>query len=122
MNIDFKELLRSNVKALLFLGGIMVGSLLSMFLMHWIRNVKLVELDLNRIIKAYSLVVAKSNKSPATINKEFKDKFNHAMEQMSLKNIVVTKGHLLSAHEASDGTKQFIDNMGLNTIDEQRSN
>lgn len=122
MNIDFKELLRSNVKALLFLGGIMVGSLLSMFLMHWIRNVKLVELDLNRIIKAYSLGVAKSNKSPGTINKEFKDKFNHAMEQMSPKYIVVTKGHLLSAHEASDGTKQFIDNMGLNTIDEQRSN
>lgn len=122
MNIDFKELVRGNVKALLFLGGMVGGSLLSMSLMHFVYKVQLVELDLNRIIKAYSVVVAKLNKQPATINKEFKERFNQAMEQISPKIIVVVKGHLLSTHEAIDGTKHFIENMRLNNIDEQKAN
>ncbi|MGI9214803.1 MAG: hypothetical protein ACR2HS_03935 [Gammaproteobacteria bacterium] len=122
MNINFKELLKNNLKVFLFCSGMIGGSLLSMILMHFTRNVKLVELDLNRIIKSYSVVAIKLDKSPATINKEFKEKFNHAMEQISLRTIVVSKGYLLSTHEASVGTKHFIENMEIHNIDEQKSN
>lgn len=122
MDLNFKQLLKSNLKFLLFFSGMIGGSLLSMSLTHYTSNIKLVELDLNKIIKAYAVVAAKSNKSPTNINKEFKEKFNHAMEQMPTRIIVVSKGHLLSTHEASDGTKNFIKNMGFNNVDEQKAN
>lgn len=122
MDINVKDLLTSNLKSLLFFGGMVVGSVLSMSLMYWTHKVKLVEVDLNKIIRAYSVVAAKSNKAPDLINKEFKEKFNHAMEQLSPRTIVVSKGYLLSTHEAIDGTKHFIESMGLNTVDERQSN
>lgn len=120
MNIDFKQLLNNHCKLLLFCGGMVGGSLLSMSLMYFATNVKLVELDLNKIIKAYSAFAAKSDRSPATINKEFKEKFNHSMEQISPRTIVVSKGHLLSKHEAVDGTTYFIENMRLNNVNERK--
>lgn len=75
------------------------------------------ELDLNKIIQAYASAAATSSQEVATVNKEFKQKFNNAMSQISPKTIIVSKGHLLSKHELRDYTEKFLQNMGIAKTD-----
>ena len=114
--MKFKNLYNLDLKLPLFLFGITVGLIISTVLM--IPNKRLVvELDLNKIIQTYAATAAISSQEIAAVNKEFKQKFNHAMNQISPKTIIVSKGHLLSKHELRDYTEKFLQNMGINKTD-----
>lgn len=118
MNIDVKCLVREHLKLLVFLAGVIGGLLFSMMLTRSYRDVKVVYLDLNKIIKTYAVVAAKTGQSSTA----FMEQFNTAMAQISPKIIVVNKGQLLSPHESRDYTKEFIENMGFNNLDKQKPN
>ncbi len=122
MNTDFKEVLSANCKWIFLLGGVILGLVLGATLMNFNRDLNLVELDLKKIIHTYSVATAKSKRSMDEIQKDFKAKFNLAMEQTPTKTIVVNKGSLLSKHDAIDYTKNFIEIMGINKINDQTSN
>ncbi len=120
--MNIKELLAINGKWILFLVGIILGLLLSAILMSSNRDVNVIELDLKKIIHTYSVATAKSKTSLEEIHKDFKEKFNYAIDQIPAKTIVVNKGQLLSKHTSSDYTKHFIEIMGFNKIDDQKTN
>lgn len=114
--MKFKSVCNLDFKLPLFLFGITVGLIISTVLMIPTKRL-VVELDLNKIIQAYAAIAATSSQEVTTVNKEFKQKFNHAMSQMSLKTIIVTKGYLLSKHELRDYTEKFLQNMGIAKTD-----
>ena len=122
MNIDFKELLSINCKWIFLLGGVILGLVLGAALISFNQELHIMELDLKKIIHTYSSYTARSKKSIDEIQKEFKEKFNLAMEPIPAKTIVVNKGGLLSKHTATDHTKNFIEMMEINKIDDQTSN
>ncbi len=116
MSMNFKRLFNIDFTLLLFLSGLTVGLFISMLLM--VSNKSLVvELDLNKIIQSYSAIAATSFEPVATINKDFKQKFNNAMSQISPKIIIVSKGYLLSKHELPDFTEKFLQDMRINKTD-----
>jgi hypothetical protein len=114
--MKFKSLGNLEFNLPLFLGGVIIGLFMSALLMLPNKSL-IVELDLNKIIQAYSAIAAISSEEVATVNKEFKQKFNHAMSQISPKTIIVSKGHLLSKHELPDYTEKFLQGMGVNKTD-----
>lgn len=113
MNVD--------VKILLFLGGMTFGLWLALLLILPYKNIKILELDLNRIIATYSIIAAKSGKPVDVVNQEFKQKFNQAMQQIPAKTIMISKGHLWSKHKLIDGTDNFLQSMGINKTDVKAS-
>lgn len=122
MNINFKALSSLNCKWIPLLGGVILGLVLGAALMSFNQDLNIVELDLKKIIHTYSSYTARSKKPMDEIQKEFKEKFNLAMEQMPAKNIVINKGSLLSKHRATDHTKSFIEIMEINKIEDQKPN
>lgn len=122
MNINFKALSSLNCKWIPLLGGVILGLVLGAALMSFNQDLNIVELDLKKIIHTYSSYTARSKKPMDEIQKEFKEKFNLAMEQMPAKNIVINKGSLLSTHRATDHTKSFIEIMEINKIEDQKPN
>ena len=118
MRIDFKELLTVNSKWFFILVGIILGLISGVALMSFNQNFNLVELDLKKIIHTYSVNSSKSTKSMDEIQKEFKIKFNSAINQIPNKTIVVTKGGLLSKHPVIDYTNSFMKIMRIDKTNE----
>ena len=118
MRVDFKKLLEVNPKWLFLLGGIILGLISGVTLMSFNQKFNLVELDLKKIIHTYSVNSSKSTKSMDEIQKEFKIKFNSAINKIPNKTIVVTKGGLLSKHPVIDYTNAFMEIMRIDKTNE----
>lgn len=105
--------MRLNSTVPLFLSGLIFGLGLSFLLGLPYKNPPVVELDLGKIIKSYSLSVAKSTKSADLITQDFKHKFEVAIQKRSAHSIIVAKGQVLSKQVLEDDTENFIKSMGV---------
>ena len=86
--------------------------------MSFNRDLNVLELDLNKIIRLYASVADSSKKPMDEIQTDFKAKLDDAMQLIPAKTLVVKKGALLSKHRAQDYTATIIAKMEINPHDQ----